>query len=155
LRESQVEAAITMPTESKPTAKIATAEARNRVVGGDKDMFDARFVDNFEGIDRVRLPQFTKSSVTQENDKSWSNRCGYHLEPIKNLKRFGAICKDCHQYKIINGVGTGSFNIFKAITSSACIFGSAGKATTSRRVIKVVLACLWLASLRQTLAAGV
>jgi hypothetical protein len=47
LRDSQAEAAITLPTEGSSAATIATIEAGDEA---DRDLFDGRFADNFNGI---------------------------------------------------------------------------------------------------------
>src|SRR5947209_3252603 len=49
LRESQPEAAIVEPTEGSKAATVAITEDGDN--SSDEDLFDARFTDNFDGID--------------------------------------------------------------------------------------------------------
>ncbi|KAF2868284.1 hypothetical protein BDV95DRAFT_500942, partial [Massariosphaeria phaeospora] len=48
LRDSQAKAAITPPTKGSSAATIATIEASNKA---NKNLFNGRFADNFNGID--------------------------------------------------------------------------------------------------------
>jgi hypothetical protein len=48
LRDSQAEATITPPTKGSGAATIATIEAGDEA---DRDLFNGRFADNFNGID--------------------------------------------------------------------------------------------------------
>jgi hypothetical protein len=66
LRESQPEAAINAPVEASEAATIASEVAQS----SDEDTFDARFSDNFDGIDWDRLKLYMKPTATQKHRKS-------------------------------------------------------------------------------------
>jgi hypothetical protein len=99
LREIRLEAAIIALIEASEAAIIAIEEASDSAddaEDGVEDAFDARFADNFDGIDWSRLSQFMKPVATQQNRKSWIYRHSYRLSPLLEPKKTWFVCKYCH-----------------------------------------------------------
>jgi hypothetical protein len=65
----QAKAAISAPTDDSHAATLAGTEASDKDDGVGA-AFDARFADNFDGLDWLRLPQFIKPLSTQLYKKS-------------------------------------------------------------------------------------
>jgi hypothetical protein len=119
VRESQPEAAIEAPVEASEAAIIASEAGES----SSKDGFDARFADNFDGIDWDRLKRYMKPVATQKHRKSWIYRYGYRVALLNLPKRIFFVCKYCHQHKIIEAGGSGVFEVSKATTSASTHLG--------------------------------
>ncbi|EDU42099.1 predicted protein [Pyrenophora tritici-repentis Pt-1C-BFP] len=65
--ESQAEAEIVAPTEGSRAGTVATTEAGE----GGQDETNSALVENFDGIDWARLPDFIKPLARSKRPKSW------------------------------------------------------------------------------------
>jgi hypothetical protein len=152
LRDSQAEAAITPPTEGSGAATIATIEAGDEA---DRDLFDGRFADNFNGIDWTRLPGFMKPLATQKQKKSWIYRHGYRVALIRDPQRIWFVCKYCHLHKTIDLGGSGLFDVTRATTAASAHLHQLTRGHGYYKDGKRPLLKAGQRSLAQMLAAGV
>ncbi|KAF7577872.1 hypothetical protein PtrM4_021120 [Pyrenophora tritici-repentis] len=113
--ESQAEAEIVAPTEGSRAGTVATTEAGE----GGQDETNSALVENFDGIDWARLPDFIKPSARSKRPKSWIFQYGYRVVERHATSRIWFVCKYCHVHKTIDAGRGGLFNITQATTSAA------------------------------------
>jgi hypothetical protein len=82
------------------------------------DDFNARFEDNFDGINWKRLPAFIKPLRTQKHKKSWIYKHGYRVCLRRAPDHIYFVCQYCHQHKIIDRGGGGQYNVTKSTTTA-------------------------------------
>ncbi|KAF7568869.1 hypothetical protein PtrM4_112840 [Pyrenophora tritici-repentis] len=113
--ESQAEAEIVAPTEGSRAGTVATTEAGE----GGQDETNSALVENFDGIDWARLPDFIKPLARSKRPKSWIFQYGYRVVERHATSRIWFVCKYCHVHKTIDAGRGGLFNITQATTSAA------------------------------------
>jgi hypothetical protein len=126
--ESQLrlrKAAIVAPIEGSEAATVATTVAVTTVpatpvnaVSNEEEEFDTGLVDDFTGIDWMRLKQYCRPPRTQKRKKSWVYKWGYRVALGTDMERTFWICHDCHQRKVLDVTGEGAAETTSA-TSSA------------------------------------
>ncbi|KAF1938976.1 hypothetical protein EJ02DRAFT_307570, partial [Clathrospora elynae] len=116
----ELQSAIVVPTTASKAATIATAEEDD---SEEEDMgrLDARFVDNFEGINWNKLQQYCKPMRTLKGKKSWVFNYGYRValqrsaeQVADKQERTFFVCHWCHQNTASSGIVE-----FSTATSSA------------------------------------
>jgi hypothetical protein len=120
LRDARADIELATPTKGSSAATIATAEAVDKA---DEESFDARFADNFEGIDWLRLPSFIRPVATQKQKKSWIYRHGYRVALMRDHTKIWFVCKCCHEHKIIDAGGSGLFDVSSATSAASAHLG--------------------------------
>ncbi|KAG9375705.1 hypothetical protein A1F94_013761 [Pyrenophora tritici-repentis] len=96
--ESQAEAEIVAPTEGSRAGTVATTEAGE----GGQDETNSALVENFDGIDWARLPDFIKPLARSKRPKSWIFQYGYRVVERHATSRIWFVCKYCHVHKTID-----------------------------------------------------
>ncbi|KAF2876031.1 hypothetical protein BDV95DRAFT_466503, partial [Massariosphaeria phaeospora] len=81
--------------------------------------FDARFEDNFDGIDWARLPDYMAPLRTQKHKKSWIYRHGYRVCLRRLPQRIFFVCAYCHRDKTIDRGGTRLYDVTASTSSAA------------------------------------
>ncbi|KAF7446639.1 hypothetical protein A1F99_099300 [Pyrenophora tritici-repentis] len=114
-KQSQAEAEIVAPTEGSRAGTVATTEAGE----GGQDETNSALVENFDGIDWARLPDFIKPLARSKRPKSWIFQYGYRVVERHATSRIWFVCKYCHVHKTIDAGRGGLFNITQATTSAA------------------------------------
>ncbi|KAG9382295.1 hypothetical protein A1F94_007949 [Pyrenophora tritici-repentis] len=109
------EAEIVAPTEGSRAGTVATTEAGE----GGQDETNSALVENFDGIDWARLPDFIKPLARSKRPKSWIFQYGYRVVERHATSRIWFVCKYCHVHKTIDAGRGGLFNITQATTSAA------------------------------------
>jgi hypothetical protein len=87
LCDLQAEDAIVAPTEG---SKAATAAK-----GALHEGFNTYLEDDFKGIERTRLPQYTKPLASVRTKRSWVYRYGWRDALIKDLDCVFFVCRYC------------------------------------------------------------
>jgi hypothetical protein len=75
LRDSCPEAEIVAPAEGSEEATVASSNVADEAA----ERIDQTFEDNYDGIDWLRLPRFTKPLTTSRRKPSWIYQYGYRV----------------------------------------------------------------------------
>ncbi|KAF7577972.1 Dimer-Tnp-hAT domain containing protein [Pyrenophora tritici-repentis] len=102
-----------------PTSNRAGTVATTEAGEGGQDETNSALVENFDGIDWARLPDFIKPLARSKRPKSWIFQYGYRVVERHATSRIWFVCKYCHVHKTIDAGRGGLFNITQATTSAA------------------------------------
>jgi hypothetical protein len=82
---------------------LASSIAADELVA---EVFEGEFEDNYDCIDWLRLPRFTKPPLTSRRKPSWIYRHGYRVVLIADTDAVHWVCRYCHIHKYIDaGLG--------------------------------------------------
>lgn len=79
LRDSRPEVEIVAPTEGSEEASVASSHTAD-------EAFNQDFEDNYDNIDWLRLPRFTKPLTTSRRKPSWIYQHGYRVVLLADME---------------------------------------------------------------------
>jgi hypothetical protein len=115
LRDARAETELAQPIDGSSAATIAAAEDEAAA----EEYFDARFADNFDGIDWTRLLAFIAPVKTQKQKKSWIYCYGYRVALWRAYTKIWFVCKYCYEHKVIDARSSGLFDVSSATTAAS------------------------------------
>jgi hypothetical protein len=78
LRNSCPEAEVVAPAKGSEEATVALFNVADKAA----ERLDQNFEDNYDSIDWLRLPRFTKPLTTSRHKPSWIHQHGYRVVPL-------------------------------------------------------------------------
>jgi hypothetical protein len=106
LRDARSESEIVAPTEGSEEATVASSDLANEAA---VEGFDQEYEDNYDGIDWLCLPRFTKPLTTSQRKPSWIYQHGYRVVLLANTDQMYFVCRYCHIHKYIDAGRGGVF----------------------------------------------
>ncbi|KAI1676349.1 hypothetical protein KJE20_14078, partial [Pyrenophora tritici-repentis] len=105
LRDSRPEAEIVAPAEGSEEATVASSSVADKAA----ERLDQNFEDNYDSIDWLRLPRFTKPLITSRRKPSWIYQHGYRVILLTDPEQVFWVCRYCHIHKYIDAGRGGVF----------------------------------------------
>lgn len=105
LRDSRPEAEIVAPADGSEEATIASSNVADEAA----ERLDQNFEDNYDSIDWLRLPRFTKPLTTSRRKPSWIYQHGYRVVLLTDPEQVFWVCRYCHIHKYIDAGRGGVF----------------------------------------------
>jgi hypothetical protein len=117
LRETQLEHAIEAPINGGSEAAVATTIHDDNTSDGG---FDEDQMDDFDGIDWLRLPLYCKPLASQTARKSWVYRHGYRVTSLASKgKLVYFVCRYCHSRRYIDASCSGIYETTRSTSTAA------------------------------------
>jgi hypothetical protein len=113
LRDGCSEAEIVAPTKGSEEATVASSDLTDKAA---VEGFDQEYEDDYDGIDWLRLPRFTKPLTTSRRKPSWIYQHGYRVVLLANTDQMYFVCRYCHIHKYID---TGRGGVFPSTATTA------------------------------------
>jgi hypothetical protein len=106
---------IVTPTEGSEEANVASSNVADEAA----ERLDQNFEDDYDSIDWLRLPRFTKPLTTSRRKPSWIYHHGYCIISLTVPEQVFWVCRYCHIHKRIDAGRGGVFPV-AATTKTAC-----------------------------------
>jgi hypothetical protein len=106
---------IVTPAKGSEEANVASSNVADEAA----ERLDQIFEDNYDSIDWLRLPRFTKPLTTSRRKPSWIYQHGYCVVPLTVPEQLFWACRYCHIHKYIDA-GRGGVFPAAATTEAAC-----------------------------------